>query len=513
MPDRASQLEQAYAAVIAELSDKLSTRSDAEYIAFADRFRRSGHPKWAVQVLNLVQDRGATDPSVWFVSALAHRDLQDMESAYSAICEAGKRAPKRPDIAFLKAQTAFETWRPAGTLFKKALALAPLNLELVKNAALALVSEGKFDRGIELLEKRLADNPLWMEGHRQLASVRTITGHASADASYAAAVKQYPDHEALRLGWFNLFAQSKNWERAQEVLSEAPVEMKASASFKKADAFLRVETGETVDEIELSRLASAKKDAGFDLCRVRYFLRNNRPDIAEKIAVSYIGTDHQRMYWPYVSVCWRLLDDERYEWLEGNGRFVSTVDLSFSNGELAHLATVLRQLHTLQQPYLEQSVRGGTQTDRNLFFNPRAEIQNLRRKVQKAIATYTSQLPFSTKKVHPLLSIRPNQFNFSGAWSVRLRRKGFHATHTHILGWVSSALYVSIPEENELGPAPAGYLSFGQPPPELGTGLNSFCSVQPTPGKLVLFPSYTWHGTEPFSEGERLTVAFDVIPG
>lgn len=77
---------------------------------------------------------------------------------------------------------------------------------------------------------------------------------------------------------------------------------------------------------------------------------------------------------------------------------------------------------------------------------------------------------------------------------------------------VVSALYVSIPEENELGPAPAGYLSFGQPPPELGTGLNSFCSVQSTPGKLVLFPSYTWHGTEPFSEGERLTVAFDVIP-
>jgi hypothetical protein len=30
---------------------------------------------------------------------------------------------------------------------------------------------------------------------------------------------------------------------------------------------------------------------------------------------------------------------------------------------------------------------------------------------------------------------------------------------------------------------------------------------------LVLFPSYLWHGTVPFSAGEmRLTAAFDVLP-
>jgi len=30
------------------------------------------------------------------------------------------------------------------------------------------------------------------------------------------------------------------------------------------------------------------------------------------------------------------------------------------------------------------------------------------------------------------------------------------------------------------------------------------------PGRLVLFPSYLYHGTRPFSAGERLSVAFDV---
>jgi hypothetical protein len=33
------------------------------------------------------------------------------------------------------------------------------------------------------------------------------------------------------------------------------------------------------------------------------------------------------------------------------------------------------------------------------------------------------------------------------------------------------------------------------------------------PGRMALFPSYLFHGTRPFSEGERLTVAFDVAAG
>ena len=34
--------------------------------------------------------------------------------------------------------------------------------------------------------------------------------------------------------------------------------------------------------------------------------------------------------------------------------------------------------------------------------------------------------------------------------------------------------------------------------------------VKPVPGKLVLFPSYMWHGTVPFTgEDPRLAIAFD----
>ena len=57
-----------------------------------------------------------------------------------------------------------------------------------------------------------------------------------------------------------------------------------------------------------------------------------------------------------------------------------------------------------------------------------------------------------------------------------------------------------------------GWLTLGEPQAELGIQLPPIRRIEPKPGQLVLFPSMMWHGTLPFSAGERLTVAFDVAP-
>ena len=58
-----------------------------------------------------------------------------------------------------------------------------------------------------------------------------------------------------------------------------------------------------------------------------------------------------------------------------------------------------------------------------------------------------------------------------------------------------------------------GSLSFGAPGMITTPTLEAELSVCPELGRLVLFPSYFWHGTLPFrSEQPRLTVAFDVVP-
>jgi len=76
------------------------------------------------------------------------------------------------------------------------------------------------------------------------------------------------------------------------------------------------------------------------------------------------------------------------------------------------------------------------------------------------------------------------------------------------MGWLSSALYVALPDS--MGTGDQGWLKLGEPQAELGVDLPPFRTVEPRPGRLVLFPSTMWHGTIPFEAGERMTVAFDV---
>jgi hypothetical protein len=96
---------------------------------------------------------------------------------------------------------------------------------------------------------------------------------------------------------------------------------------------------------------------------------------------------------------------------------------------------------------------------------------------------------------------------------VRLRSQGYHTNHIHPEGWISSALYVVLPDEVREGEGDAGHLQFGVPPAELGIAVPPRRSVKPEVGVLSLFPSYMWHGTVPFSsEQPRITVAFDLVP-
>ena len=58
-----------------------------------------------------------------------------------------------------------------------------------------------------------------------------------------------------------------------------------------------------------------------------------------------------------------------------------------------------------------------------------------------------------------------------------------------------------------------GWIQFGEPNFDARIRNPVRRTEQPVPGKLVLFPSYMWHGTLPFhSKQSRTTIAFDVVP-
>jgi hypothetical protein len=91
---------------------------------------------------------------------------------------------------------------------------------------------------------------------------------------------------------------------------------------------------------------------------------------------------------------------------------------------------------------------------------------------------------------------------------VRLTGGGFHVAHIHPHGVLSSACYFAVPQPS----APQeGWLEIGGPPTGLDLPLDPLVRIEPRAGRVALFPSFMYHGTRPFSGGERLTVAFDVV--
>ena len=85
--------------------------------------------------------------------------------------------------------------------------------------------------------------------------------------------------------------------------------------------------------------------------------------------------------------------------------------------------------------------------------------------------------------------------------------------HLHPEGWISSCYYVTVPRETDDPETRNGWIKFGEPSFDLPLKNPVRRAVQPIPGRLVLFPSYMWHGTIPLrAPSPRTTIAFDAVP-
>jgi hypothetical protein len=363
-----------------------------------------------------------------------------------------------------------------------------------------------------LLEENLIRHPDWLAGHALLSKIRT-TGGQPLGANYATACAHLPKNMALHLAWFQLMALAKDWDKAREVLDLAEARMGTTQGIVMSRLYLasQIELEQSQPDLSVDLFAGFDHwlDPGFDLCRVRYFLRRGELERAAYFAERHLNGPSQSLFLPYLSLIWRMHGDARADWLDRGSELIKTFELALAPDALANLGQVLRGLHKAKSPYLEQSVHGGTQTDGQILFHHNPAIQDIRARITGAVYDYLDALP-PPEPGHPLLGCQRGRITFSGSWSVRLLPSGFHSTHTHPQGMISSAFYVDLPAAGDLGLPPAGWLELGAPPPDLAIDLPAYQQIEPKPGRLALFPSTQWHATKPFEKGERLTIAFDV---
>jgi predicted Zn-dependent protease len=245
------------------------------------------------------------------------------------------------------------------------------------------------------------------------------------------------------------------------------------------------------------------------------YLALGEPRLAANIADGLTRRVPEDQYgWALMATAWRMLGDPHYGRLHDYERMVvrSPIDTppgwSSLDAYLTELAAELRPLHGARGHQIGQSMRRGSQTESDLARATSPAIAAFFGAIQGPIRRYIAGLG---KGRDPLRGRLKTDYALNGIWSVNLGASGFHVDHVHPKGWISSACHIELPDA--VATKPEGWLKFGEPGIPTSPRLDADYMVKPERGQLVLFPSYMWHGTVPFSgSASRLSVAFDAVP-
>ena len=491
---------------------------------------------------------------------------QETLAAIRAALAAGRAAEAEPMARALTisapSSEAFELWSQALRAqgkSEKALAAAEQglrldrnNVRLIHSRGQALADLGRSEEALgefdSLAKRGLEQPPVWLsraiallslardaeaeamfaDGVRRwpqdqglqhgLASVRWMRGDGAVFArDFERAVAQNPNAIHLRIACADMLRRADFRERAEALLHEGLKRDPSQAALMVALGVLLDEMDRTIEGLPFLQQADAliPNNAQISAQHTALLLRLGRGDEALRAIVAARTLEPLNQEWIcYETMALRQIGDPLYRELCDYDYMVQSYQLHAPAGYRditafnEALAKTLNQFHVLATHPLDQSLRHGSQTTRSLLHLNDPVVQAYFKALDEPIRAY---MDLMRKPDHPWSGRKTGKYKLAGAWSVKLKANGYHINHLHPQGWISSAYYVSLPSVVTQGPGQQGWIKFGEPRwPTPGCALEKV--VQPKEGLLVLFPSYMWHGTIPFGQGERLTAPFDVTP-
>ena len=481
----------------------------------------AGRPADARAAIAPFVERPDAEMNVLTVEALALKALRRPDDATVAYLRARDAAPANPlaeqNLAahYGEIQRYVDSEEASRRAFAKGLD-AP-ETWLVRGRALRGL--GRLDEAEAAFREAIGRRPAFADAHGDLAQLIWLRTE-DADASTQAldqAIDAHPHDPDLRLKKARLLEYAGRPRAAYASLAAAPPGVRADAAAQAAAANLAAafDSSAALDHAR-NAVAAAPEDlnAAVALCQAQ--LAAGEAKAAGETALGL------RRRWPMnqlaialQAAAWRILGVDAYQELYDYDRLVRAFQLEPSPGwrslsaYIDDLAEAVERTHRFRGHPLGQSIRFGTQGELSQSPDADPAIAAFFPTVRKAIAQYIAGLGAGAD---PLRGRIAGDFDFNGAWSVRLGPGGYHANHVHPLGWISSACHLVVPSGIDQGYE--GWLGFGEPGIPTAPALPAEHYVKPEPGVLVLFPSYMWHGTAPFhGEGVRLTAAFDVVPG
>jgi len=385
--------------------------------------------------------------------------------------------------------------------------------------ARALFQLDRYEESESVLQQMVATTPDDRDTQFLLAQLRHVRGDADFARDLRAAASRHDAPVATRAQYADVLRRSGQYADAESIVRDLIVTQGPLPGLQSALATVLQEAARYEEAVAAAQSAHEGKpdDPTIAGILVANLLSAGDPATARPIVERFHTRAPNDQSWiTYRADIARQCREDLYaDWCDLE-RLVRVYELEPPSGyrsiEEFHdeLRSSLESRHHHSMHPLDQSLRGGTQTSRGLLAVPDPLIQLYLAQLAEPLAEY--QAGIGHDAAHPMLARNTGPAHPTGCWSVRLRRGGFHVNHIHPQGWISSAYYVSVPAEVADPEAKSGWLKFAEPRfPMPGGGPLRF--VQPVPGRLVLFPSYLWHGTNPILGDEpRLTIAFDCLP-
>jgi uncharacterized protein (TIGR02466 family) len=501
----------------ARLLRLLNRRDDALHCTARALAAREGGPALRAMTLQL--------------RALLQSEAGAVDDALATLDAALQLAPQRAALHHNRAVLLQRQGRHADALLAHAQALR-LGLDAADahyNLGNTLQSLGRLDDALAAYRAALQRQPQHELALFDIARLRWRLGHADFTAELDAAIAAAPESAMapglkgrLLLRAERYAEATAAFARAAELAPGAPVHLDGLGQ-----SLLR--QGRAADALEPHRRAVelAPTDASYRSHLALALLHAGDQAAAEAEALEALRLAPQDQHaWATIGLVWRARGDAREAWLHDLDRHVQVFDLpppagwpdidSFNRA----LAALLESRHLDAVEPIDQTLRHGSQTAGRLFDLDDPLIAQLKVVIGEAIDRYVASLSGGPRDPdHPLTGRATARWHYTDSWSSRLREGGFHTRHVHPHGWISSCYYVAVPSTLGTGdgatPDQAGWIEFGAPAlaPPAGVDFSPRRAVRPRAGRLVLFPSYLWHGTVPFRGDERrLTVAFDVVP-
>lgn len=392
------------------------------------------------------------------------------------------------------------------------------NYQLYHNMANAYSDIGNLETAIIHYSNAINENPLYIDSHINLNEL--LWEQDKLDiflSSYINTLQLYPDDLALNFNYISALIRTSNIEQAKKEIDNLTYSLLQTSNIQFLNAKCSYHKNKIKDAIQILEKNIHDKDVDNDylLEYAKYLIENNQPKTAIKPLLKILSLEPKcQMAIAYLGVCYRLtnnLDEtllNNYELMVKEYKISVPRDYESIGLFCQEINKYLDELHTSQIQPLEQSLSNGTQTRGNLFDNNNKILNILLIEIEKCLAHYNQNLSESNISY----GIKPvDQYNYSGSWSVRLKKQGYHSMHIHPMGWLSAVFYVDLPCEISTTNEKCGWLKFGEPNFNLTPHLPATYFAKPEIGKLIIFPSYMWHGTIAFKSNEyRTTIAFDV---